>query len=100
MGVMGATGAAMTFTDWSLRFLPKWTWEAGKIIHGWEGVLAFFAIVIWHLYHVIWRPGPINMSWITGLLTFEQFVQDHPLEYEAATGVALPALHEGGREGA
>ena len=87
MIIMGITGGVMMFTDWSLRFLPKWAWDVGKIVHGWEGILAFAAIIIWHLYHVMWKPGPMNMSWITGRLSFEQFVHEHPLEYASAVGL-------------
>ena len=87
MLVMGITGAVMMFTDWSLRFLPKWAWDVCKIVHGWEAILAFAAIIIWHLYHVMWKPGPMNMSWITGRLSLEQFAHEHPLEYASAVGL-------------
>ena len=82
--VMGITGAVMVFTDWSLQYLPKWFWDGCRIIHGLEATLAFLAIIIWHHYHVWWRPGTPNNSWYTGELTHEQFVHEHPLEYERA----------------
>jgi len=79
---MGLTGAVMTFTDWSLRYLPKWAWEACKIVHGWEALLAITTIAIWHLYHALWRPGGPNWSWVTGYITREQLAHEHPGEFE------------------
>jgi formate dehydrogenase gamma subunit len=81
---MGLTGVVMTFTDWSLRYLPRWVWEACKIVHTWEALLAILTIAIWHLYHALWRPGGPNWSWVTGYLTPEQLAREHPLEYERA----------------
>jgi cytochrome b subunit of formate dehydrogenase len=79
---MGVTGAVMTFTDWSLRYLPKWVWEACKIVHGWEALLAITTIAIWHLYHALWRPGGPNWSWVTGYLTADQLMHEHPGEFK------------------
>jgi cytochrome b subunit of formate dehydrogenase len=79
---MGVTGTIMTFTDWSLRHLPKWVWEACKIVHTWEAVLAILTIAIWHMYHSFFKSGGPNWSWIAGYLTPEQLVHEHPLEYE------------------
>ena len=81
---MGVTGAVMTFTDWSLRHLPRWVWEACQIVHRWEALLAILTIAIWHLYHALWRPGGPNWSWVTGYLTSEQLAHEHPAEFQRA----------------
>ena len=101
MAVMGVTGVIMMFTDWSLRFLPKWVWDVSRIVHGWEGVLAALAIIIWHHYHVMYKLGPMNMAGLTGRLSAEQFVSEHPLEYEAAAGLepGAASLDSSGVEG-
>jgi cytochrome b subunit of formate dehydrogenase len=79
---MGVTGTVMTFTDWSLRHLPKWVWEACKIVHTWEAMLAIITIAVWHMYHSFFKPGGPNWSWVAGYLTPEQLAHEHPVEYE------------------
>ena len=86
--VMTLTGALLVFVNWSLTNLPKWVLDASGIIHRWEAILAVGAIAIYHLYHVVWRPGvfPGNLCWITGKLRPEEYIRDHPLDYAEAVG--------------
>jgi cytochrome b subunit of formate dehydrogenase len=89
--IMTLSGVVMWFVDWSLSRFPKWALDASEIFHRWEAILAVLAILVWHLYHTLWKPGvyPGNHAWLTGHLTVEEFARDHPLEYEAATGRSL-----------
>jgi cytochrome b subunit of formate dehydrogenase len=66
--VMMATGFLLWFDNLTLRFLPKWVADAATAIHFYEAVLASLAILVWHLYWVIFDPVvyPMDMTWLTG----------------------------------
>lgn len=66
--VMIATGSALTFSGFFLRHFPKWMLDVARVVHYYEALLAVLAIIIWHLYFVIFDPAhyPINLSMITG----------------------------------
>jgi cytochrome b subunit of formate dehydrogenase len=66
--VMGITGAMMVFTEAMLRSLPKVWNDLAQVIHYYEAVLATLAILIWHLYWVIFDPAeyPMNPAWLIG----------------------------------
>ncbi|MEI6210878.1 MAG: cytochrome b/b6 domain-containing protein [bacterium] len=66
--VMAVTGAMLIFTETVLRLLPKVWHDVAQVIHWYEAVLAILAILVWHLYWVIFDPHeyPMNPSWLTG----------------------------------
>ena len=68
--VMVATGAIQAFSDFALRYFPLWVTNLATFVHFYEAVLACLAIVVWHLYWVIFDPEiyPMNWAWITGRL--------------------------------
>jgi len=68
MVIMTVTGALLWFSDASLRYLPKWFTDVATAIHFYEAVLAALAILVWHLYWVIFDPEvyPMDWSWWTG----------------------------------
>lgn len=86
--VMTVTGALLMFVNWTLGHAPKWVLDVSLIIHKWEAILAVEAILVWHLYHVIWKPGvfPGNRAWLNGEISQEQLVMEHPLDYAEAIG--------------
>jgi cytochrome b subunit of formate dehydrogenase len=86
--VMTLTGLLLAYVGWTLGHAPKWVVDASELIHKWEAILAVGAIGIWHIYHVVWKPGvyPGNRAWLTGEISFEQLVMEHPLEYARAMG--------------
>jgi len=86
--VMSVTGLMLVFATWSLGHFPKWLLDAATIVHKWEAVLAVEAIIIWHMYHAVWKPGvfPGNKAWLTGKIDFEALVLEHPLDYAEAVG--------------
>ncbi len=86
--VMTVTGCLLAFVGWTLGHLPKWVVDAAELVHMWEAILAVGAIALWHIYHVVWKPGvyPGNRAWLTGEINFEQLVLEHPLEYARAMG--------------
>jgi len=53
-------------------------------VHGFEAILAFLAIIIWHMYNVHLNPEvfPMSKIWITGKTSKHYLMEHHPLEYE------------------
>jgi len=66
--IMITTGSMLVFKDFCLRFLPTWILDVVRTIHYYEALLAVLAILVWHLYFVMFEPSqyPINLSMITG----------------------------------
>jgi cytochrome b subunit of formate dehydrogenase len=83
--VMGATGFIMWFDNTFIGLLTKLGWDVARTVHYYEAWLAFLAIVVWHLYFVIFNPDayPMNLAWIKGTLSEEEMAEEHPLELEA-----------------
>jgi cytochrome b subunit of formate dehydrogenase len=83
--VMAGTGVILWFQDPFIALLSKLGWDAARMIHVYEAVLATLAILVWHLYFVIFNPDvyPMNLSWLTGTLSEEEMEDEHPLELEA-----------------
>lgn len=82
--VMIVTGLMLWFFEATLRILPLWAYDLALIIHGYEGLLAFLAIILWHLYNVHLKPGvfPMSSVWIHGKITLREMQEHHPREYE------------------
>ena len=66
--LMGITGLMLWFNNWSLQYLPKWWLDLATTLHFYEALLATLAIVVWHLYSVIFDPEvyPMDTAWLTG----------------------------------
>jgi len=105
--VMAATGVVMWFQDPFIGLVSKLGWDAARTIHVYEAVLATLAILVWHLYFVVFNPDvyPMNLAWIKGTLSEAEMREEHPLELEEmerkkrqekAPGATPP--HDGGRE--
>jgi cytochrome b subunit of formate dehydrogenase len=82
--VMIVSGLALWFQDQSMMLLPKWALDIAKVIHSYEAVLAFLAIIIWHFYHVHLNPEvfPMSRVWLDGEISEHELKTLHPLEYE------------------
>jgi cytochrome b subunit of formate dehydrogenase len=81
--VMIASGAILWRADWFLDWMPAWTFEVCRIVHGFEATLAFLAIIVWHMYHVHLRPGvfPMSRVWLDGRISRQELRHHHPREY-------------------
>lgn len=66
--LMGITGLMLWFNNWSLQYLPKWWLDLATTLHFYEALLATLAILVWHLYSVIFDPEvyPMDTAWLTG----------------------------------
>ena len=82
--VMILTGFFLWVTNLSLRLFPLWIYDIFKIVHSYEAILAFLAIIIWHLYNVHLSPGvfPMSKVWINGKITGRELREHHFLEYQ------------------
>jgi formate dehydrogenase subunit gamma len=82
--VMIVTGLLMWFFEFTLRFFPKWVYDLIVMVHGYEAVLAFLAVILGHLYNVHLKPEvfPMSRVWLDGQITLRQMKDHHPREYE------------------
>jgi len=84
--VMGVTGLMLWFEVQVSAWLglPRWWVDVALLIHYYEAILATLAIIIWHLYAVIFDPEvyPINWAWFDGKMREGQFRHEHEAEWE------------------
>ncbi|MFQ6617741.1 MAG: cytochrome b/b6 domain-containing protein [Fidelibacterota bacterium] len=82
--IMVVTGFILWFETQSLAIYPKWVIDIIAIIHGWEGVIIFFILLLLHLYNVHLNPDvfPMSRTWLTGKLSVDEMRNRHQLEYE------------------
>jgi cytochrome b subunit of formate dehydrogenase len=66
--IMAVTGAVLWFNNWSLSTLPKLWMDVARAIQYYEAILAAAAILIWHMYAVIFDPDiyPMDPAWWSG----------------------------------
>jgi cytochrome b subunit of formate dehydrogenase len=78
--VMVATGLLLWFPETLAG--PSWLVRVAENIHLYEAWLAFLAIVVWHLFYVLMRPGiPGTFTALTGRMDPEELAHEHPEEY-------------------
>jgi cytochrome b subunit of formate dehydrogenase len=67
--VMAASGVLLWANSLVMKLLPKVWLDVATSIHFYEALLATLAIVVWHLYSVIFDPDvyPLNTAFLTGV---------------------------------
>ena len=82
--LIASTGLMLWAEEFSMLFFPKFILDLALIIHGYQGLMGFVLLFLWHLYNVHLHPSvfPMNPSWITGKVSVEWLRAEHPLEYE------------------
>jgi len=82
MFVMAATGLMIWFKVLIGDRVPGWWIDVAITIHWYEAVLATLAIVVWHIYAVIFDPEayPMNWAWFDGRMSIDHYVEEHPLD--------------------
>ena len=82
--IMGLTGVMVWFKVEVFGFLPRWIIEVALAIHFYEAILATLAIVVWHLYNVIFDPDvyPLNWALVDGRVSEDYYKEEHELDYE------------------
>ena len=78
--VMVLTGIVMWFESYFVTILGKGVIEVLLVIHYYEAWLAMLAIVVWHMYGVMFNPHvyPMNPSWLNGKMPKDMFEKEHP----------------------
>jgi cytochrome b subunit of formate dehydrogenase len=86
--VMILTGFFMWGPGLSLKLFPLWLHQVFVVVHGYEAILAFVAILIWHMYTVHLNPEvfPMSRVWLDGRMTGADLRRLHPLEYRRILG--------------
>jgi cytochrome b subunit of formate dehydrogenase len=84
MPIMVLSGLVLWFPIYFGNRLPEIGVSAAYIAHSDEAILAFLAIVMWHLYNVHFNPDafPMSNAWLTRTKTEEEMAREHPLELE------------------
>lgn len=69
--VMIVTGIMLIFTEAVLSLLQHMWLDVAQVVHFYEAVLATLAILVWHLYGVVFDPReyPMNPAWLIGKKT-------------------------------
>jgi cytochrome b subunit of formate dehydrogenase len=82
MFVMALTGLMAWFKVFVGERVPGWWVDAAITIHWYEAILATLAIVVWHIYAVIFDPDayPMNWAWFDGKMSIEHYEHEHPLD--------------------
>ena len=82
--VMILTGIPLWFENTFLSLMPSWLLEVFKTIHYYEALLASLAIIVWHMFYMIFDPEvyPVNLTVITGTMTEEEYLHRHPLDFD------------------
>ena len=77
--VMAVTGLVIWYNVAVATWIPRWWIDIATTIHFYEAILATLAILVWHLYHVIFDPDiyPMNWAWYDGRMSEEQYREEH-----------------------
>jgi len=88
MFVMATTGLMAWFKVGVGGRVPGWWVDVAITIHWYEAVLATLAIIVWHLYGVIFDPDayPMNWAWFDGRMSIEHYEHEHPMDVGAIEG--------------
>jgi formate dehydrogenase subunit gamma len=82
--IMIVSGFFMWNVKLSLRLFPIWVHEIFVLVHGYEAILAFLTILVWHMYNVHLNPDvfPMSRTWLDGKITGRDLRKQHFREYE------------------
>jgi len=95
--LMAVTGVMMWAKVTVGNLLDRWWVDAATAVHFYEAILATLAIVVWHLYQVIFDPDvyPMNTAWKDGKMPLEHYKHEHALDEETLKTVeGLPETGE------
>jgi len=81
--VMIVTGLCLWYFEAAFALFSKVGMDIVKLVHGFEALLAFLAIAIWHMYNVHFNPEvfPMSRVWLSGKITGAQIRHHHPAWY-------------------
>ncbi|MDH7602060.1 MAG: cytochrome c3 family protein [Armatimonadota bacterium] len=93
MPIMVVSGLVLWFPVYFGNRLTDLGIAAAYIAHSDEALLAFLAILMWHLYNTHFDPDHFPMShvWYSGVLTESEMEREHPLEKAQLNGATSPS---------
>ncbi|MGE5676106.1 MAG: formate dehydrogenase subunit gamma [Mycobacterium leprae] len=106
MAAMGLSGAALWFPEVAAQWIPRSWLDGLRLIHTNEALVALIALAYGHLFTAHFNPifFPQNSMYLTGKISLEHMLEEHPAEYaRLASKGDLPAMagssHEHGLTG-
>lgn len=79
--VMVITGLFLAYDNYFIEHwnIPKGVLDVLLVVHYWEAWLASLAILVWHIYGTVLRPGvyPMNPAWLVGRMPKEMYLHEH-----------------------
>ena len=60
--IMIPTGLLLWLSTWEMRWAPSGLLDLATSIHFYEAVLAAAAVLIWHIYYVVFDPEVYPMG--------------------------------------
>ncbi len=81
--VMTVTGFMLWFNDIALRHFGKIGTDIATLVHYYEAILATLAVIVWHLYAVMFDPEvyPMEWSWWHGKVSLDHMRHLRPAGY-------------------
>jgi cytochrome b subunit of formate dehydrogenase len=94
--VMAGSGLILWFNNFALRHFPKWVADAATALHFYEAILATLAILIWHMYTVVFDPDvyPMDLAWLTGKASADHLRHTRPDYYARLLQEVQPVKKE------
>ena len=80
---MGVTGLVIWYNVATTNWMPRWWIDVATTIHFYEAILATLAIIVWHLYAVLFDPDVYPMNWAC----FDGKISKHFYEHEHGADV-------------
>jgi len=95
MPIMVLSGLVLWFPVFFGNRLTDLGLGVAYIAHSDEALLAFLAILMWHLYNTHFDPEhfPMSSVWLSGALTESEMEREHPLE-KAKLDATRPGVRE------
>jgi cytochrome b subunit of formate dehydrogenase len=98
--LMAGTGIMLWAKVLFGNLLDRWWLDAATAVHFYEAILATLAIIVWHLYQVLFDPDvyPMNWAWWDGRMSVKHYREEHGLDTEtlsaaeAESGKSTPEI--------
>ena len=87
--IMIFSGIILWFPITTTKFFYGEFIPAANVIHTNQSLLVILIIAIWHIYNAIFSPEifPLDTSMVSGFISKERMVQEHPVELARREGV-------------
>ena len=84
VSMIGTSGLFLWFPTFFAQYFPGWIFNVAMIVHSDEALLAAGFIFSIHLFNTHLRPTkfPLDHVIITGRISEEDLIYEHPLEYQ------------------